>query len=208
MLHSQGYQLGARSFKLFTFSRIMGKMNFNSGKGFIFYPPVSLIIASPKVDILESLTQYLVKKKELFLGKNKIWTESIEVMVEKKFTQEVKITMLSPIVMYSTLYGHEGKRKTYYYNPWEKEFSEKLQDNLLKKYTLIDGPIFNHDLHFNIVPLNVNKNHEKILIYKQTVIHGWMGQYQLTGSPELIEVGYNAGLGCKNSNGFGCFEII
>jgi CRISPR-associated endoribonuclease Cas6 len=207
MLHSQGYQLGHRNFKLFTFSRLMGKMSFNPEKGFTFYPPVSLIISSPKVNILENLAQYLVRKKELFLGKNKVWAESIEVMVDKKLTPEVKIIMLSPIVMYSTLYRHDGKKKTYYYNPWEKEFSEKLRDNLFKKFTLISDINPSQDYHFHITPLLVNKSHEKIIFYKQTVIHGWMGQYQLSGSPELITVGYNAGLGCKNSSGFGCFEI-
>ena len=70
-----------------------------------------------RVNILENLAQYLVRKKELFLGKNKVWAESIEVMVDKKLTPEVKIIMLSPIVMYSTLYRHDGKKKTYYYNP-------------------------------------------------------------------------------------------
>ncbi|NLJ37173.1 MAG: CRISPR-associated endoribonuclease Cas6 [Candidatus Atribacteria bacterium] len=208
MLHNQGYQLGQRNFKLFTFSRLMGKMNFNPEKGFTFYPPVSLIIASPKVDILESLAHYLIKKKGSLLGKNTVWAESIEVMVDKKFTSEVKIIMLSPIVMYSTLYRPDGKKKTYYYNPWEKEFSEKLKDNLLKKLTLISSDTNpSQDYQFQITPLLVNKNHEKIIFYKQTVIHGWMGQYQVSGSPELIRVAYSAGLGCKNSAGFGCFEI-
>jgi len=207
MLHEEGYQFGSRKFKLFTFSRLMGKMLFDPQKGFTFFPPLSFIIASPKIDILESLAQYLVKKREFYLGENKIWTESIEVMMEKKPTEKVNVEMLSPIVAYSTLYTQDGRKKTYYYNPWEKDFAEIIRENLIKKYTLINGSLPN-SVEFHIVPLGVKKNHEKILIYKETVIHGWMGRYELAGNPGLIQTGYDAGLGSKNAQGFGCFEFI
>lgn len=207
MLHSEGYKLGSRTFKLFTFSRLLGKMNYNPQEGFTFYPPVSLLIASPKVDILESLSHFLVKRRELSLGNNKVWTESVEVMMEKKFTDRVQVEMLSPVVTYSTLYTQEGKKKTYYYNPQEKEFGEKIRDNLIKKYLLVNDSPLDDNLQFDIVPLRVNKNHEKIIVYKQTVIHGWMGQYEITGNPELIKVSYDAGLGSKNSSGFGMWEV-
>ncbi len=189
------------------FSRLLGKMNYNPQEGFTFYPPVSLLIASPKVDILESLSHFLVKRRELSLGNNKVWTESVEVMMEKKFTKRVQVEMLSPVVTYSTLYTQEGKKKTYYYNPQEKEFGEKIRDNLIKKYLLVNDSPLDDNLQFDIVPLRVNKNHEKIIVYKQTVIHGWMGQYEITGNPELIKVSYDAGLGSKNSSGFGMWEV-
>jgi len=182
-------------------------MSFDPQKGFTFFPPVSLIIASPKIDILESLAHFLVKKKELFMGGNQIWTESIEVMVGKKPTENINVEMLSPIVVYSTLFTRDGRKKTYYFNPWEKDFAEKIRENLIKKYTLING-LSPDNAEFYIVSLGVNKNDEKILIYKETVIHGWMGRYELIGNPELIQTGYDAGLGSKNSQGFGCFEII
>ena len=206
-LHDEGYKLGSRTFKLFTFSRLLGRMNYSPQEGFTFYPPVSLFIASPKVDILESLAHFLVKRKELILGKNKVWTEGIEVMMERKFTGKVQIEMLSPVVVYSTLYTPEGKKKTYFYNPQEKEFKEKIRDNLIKKYLLVNGSSSDDNFQFDILPLRVNKNDEKIIIYKQTVIHGWMGRYEITGSPELIEVSYSAGLGSKNSSGFGMWEV-
>ncbi|MBC7189418.1 hypothetical protein H5U35_04285, partial [Candidatus Aerophobetes bacterium] len=41
-----------------------------------------------------------------------------------------------------------------------------------------------------------------------TLIKGWMGTYRLEGNPELIKFSYDAGLGAKNSQGFGMYEVV
>ncbi|MDN5332516.1 MAG: CRISPR-associated endoribonuclease Cas6 [Tepidanaerobacteraceae bacterium] len=46
------------------------------------------------------------------------------------------------------------------------------------------------------------------VIYKDVIIKGWMGVYILKGDPVLLKIAYDAGLGSKNSQGFGCFEIL
>jgi len=43
--------------------------------------------------------------------------------------------------------------------------------------------------------------------YKGTVIKGWMGIYRLKGAVSLLKMALDAGLGAKNSQGFGCVEI-
>jgi len=48
----------------------------------------------------------------------------------------------------------------------------------------------------------------KVIRYKGTIIKGWMGKYRLTGKPELLTVALDAGLGAKNSQGFGCCEVV
>jgi len=35
-----------------------------------------------------------------------------------------------------------------------------------------------------------------------------MGIYELKGNPELIRIGYEAGIGSKNCQGFGMFEVM
>jgi len=39
-------------------------------------------------------------------------------------------------------------------------------------------------------------------------IKAWLGTYQIHGKPELISLAYDTGLGSKNSQGFGMFEIL
>jgi len=48
----------------------------------------------------------------------------------------------------------------------------------------------------------------KLVIYKGFIIKGWMGKFRLRGNPELIKFSYEAGLGAKNSQGFGMWEIL
>jgi hypothetical protein len=42
----------------------------------------------------------------------------------------------------------------------------------------------------------------------RNLIKAWEGVYELKGKPELLDVAYNTGLGAKNSQGLGCFEVV
>ena len=57
----------------------------------------------------------------------------------------------------------------------------------------------------------MNKKSGKIIKninFKGTNIIGFMAPFEVTGSPELIEVGYEAGFGEKGSMGFGMVKEI
>ncbi|MCD6221440.1 hypothetical protein J7K25_04725 [bacterium] len=71
-------------------------------------------------------------KKSIFsLGNNTIYVEAVEVQFYPDFTkQEYEIKMLSPVTDYSTLKSKNGKKKTYYYSPTEKEFNCFIKENL------------------------------------------------------------------------------
>lgn len=47
-----------------------------------------------------------------------------------------------------------------------------------------------------------------MILYKGTVIKAWEGTFRLLGPQELVELAYDTGLGAKNSQGFGCFELL
>lgn len=205
-LHNEGFRFEKRQFRLFTFSRLLGKVVFlKEEQKFLFHSPFKLIISSPKDEILQSLADHLIQLPEFLINNQKIFVESISVEHTPNLTNDVNIRMLSPMTIYSTLKTATGRSKTYYYHPSEKEFSELIRQNLIKKYkTIYQASI---DSEFKIIPDGVTKNNEKIITYKGTIIKGWMGRYRLCGQPELIRVGYDAGLGNKNSQGFGLFEV-
>jgi CRISPR-associated endoribonuclease Cas6 len=115
--------------------------------------------------------------------------------------------MLSPMTMYSTLSRPDGKSKTYYYSPFEREFSSLMESNARKKYELVSKKAPN-DLRLEVVPEKVNKGNEKIMKYKGTVIKAWTGIYHMRGSPELLRTAYECGLGAKNSQGFGMIGLL
>ena len=206
-LHKEGYPYEKRRFKLFTFSRLLGKVKMFK-EYFQFNPPLKLIISSPKDEILQSLAEGLLKSPEVILGKNTVYIDSINVAARSSFNHEVTIKMLSPVTIRSTLYGADGSKKSYYYSPFEKEFCRLIKENLRKKYKIVFNKNLGHDFEFSIKPQKVPPSCEKIIIYKGTVIKAWMGIYEIKGNPEVIALSYDTGLGAKNSQGFGCWEKL
>ena len=118
---------------------------------------------------------------------------------------EVRIKMLSPVVVYSTFESPDGKKKTYYYSPSEREFSLLISKNLRNKYKAFYGKDFDGEII--VSPEGVRAHHQQITLFKGTVIKGWMGKYLLKGKPELLRFAYDVGIGSKNSQGFGMWAV-
>ncbi|MGB9881798.1 MAG: CRISPR-associated endoribonuclease Cas6 [Methanomassiliicoccales archaeon] len=204
-LHDHGFLVGKRTFKLFTFSRLHGKFFLNEKNGtIVFVPPVYLTVSSPIDKFVSELANTLVHKDELFLGKNKLRVQSIRVHPEPKLSENIKIKMLSPVTVYSTLLTADGKKKTYYYSPYETEFADLIDKNLRKKYMALyrKKP---RARKLEIVPLE--RPHQKLLRYRGTVIKAWFGYFSLKGNLKILQLAYDTGVGSKNSQGFGMFEV-
>lgn len=98
----------------------------------------------------------------------------------------VIIKMLSPVTIYSTLLTLDGKKKTYYYNPKESEFSDLIAKNVYKKYIAF-YQIEPQDPNFKIAQQSESRLEEKKIKYKSFIIKGWMGKFKLTASKELLK---------------------
>ena len=207
-LHQEGFLYEKRSFKLFCFSNLMGRYRIHRGEKTIeFAPPFKLIVSSPIERFIQELAETLLKKPEIDLQGQQVLIESIEIYPTPDIDGELLVKMLSPMTMSSTLKTADNRTKRYYYAPFEKDFSPLIEANALKKYqafhkTPADG------LRLEVTPERVNKNCEKILNFKDTVIKAWTGVYRLQGSPELLHIAYACGLGGRNSQGFGMIGIL
>ena len=82
--------------------------------------------------------------------------------------------------------------------------------NLIKKYIAVyKKNMTDNSKNFTIKPLKVDLKRNFILTkFKNTIIKGWMGLYKISGNPELLKIAYDAGIGSKNSAGFGMWEVI
>ncbi len=205
-LHDLGFVYEKRRFKLFTFSRIQGRrLRRKSHNGIYFQSPITIIISSPVEWILHDFAEQMLRSAEIRLGRETLYMDSIEVFQPRQFDESVKIRLLSPMTIYSTLTKPDGKKLTHYYTPYDKEFSGLLSKNLQKKFALVHKRISSGMI--NITPLFTG-NRERIVKFKGTIIKAWDGQYLLEGDPELIQISYETGLGSKNSQGFGMWEEV
>ena len=217
-IHNEGFRFEKRTFKLFTFSRLMGKHRVrkahqNKNKAFssttiTYDSPLSFYLSSPYEDILQEFANRTVAGTSIRMGRHDIFIASVRVLFPPAVNESaLKIKMLSPMAVRSTLYDKTGARKTYYYSPLEKEFPELISRNILKKYYSFNG-CYPEDREFVIRPFLFaeNKNLRK-MNYKGFVIKAYDGIYELSGSKELIGFAYDCGLGERNSQGCGMFEV-
>lgn len=205
-LHDTGYEYNSRVFKLFSFSNIMSKplRVDRQNKFFTFPKEILLYVSSVDNDFFRYIFSGIVREEGLMLGRNLIRVPEMS-LIEQKVKDKIQVEALSPVTAYNTLLDAEGRKKTYYLHPREKDFSEYIRGNLLKKYLSYYGEE-PKDQKFEIRPVGYMR--EKAVTYKKFIIKGSMGNFELEGSRELLEMALCAGIGGKNSMGFGLIKMI
>ncbi len=211
-LHDHGFLHNNRKFKLFTFSSILEKGKYDKKNRMFRYPPqISFLISSPVDWILQQLAENMIQSEHLMLGRNRLTVTSINIM--KTFSVQespVKVRAITPVEVHSTFTLENGKKRTHYYTPFDKDFSELVNENLKKKWKAFTKDECRYAMA--ISPLFSGNKNEKIIYFgageKRTLIKGWKGYFRLEGDPEFIEFGLKAGFGSRNSQGFGLVEVV
>jgi CRISPR-associated endoribonuclease Cas6 len=213
-LHDEGWGYGKRRFKMFTFSQLYSSRieRFQSAtlssqkKQFLrLDSPIWFYLSSPEHQILQELAQNLFTQKETRLGNNTMFIKFVTLLATSDFqsNQENSITVntISPTTVYKTDEMHH----TIYFSPHDAAFAVYIRENARRKYTAFFG--HEPDLTgFSIVPLD-ERDHPVTIDFKGTVIRGYTGKFRLTGHAKLLQFLYDAGIGSKNSEGFGMIEL-
>lgn len=213
-LHDEGFRYEKRQFKLFTFAwlRGRGKKRF-SGNQVCFASPLTFEIASPLDGLLGSMAAGIMERGSLRLGNNhlectELRTRSYEAPQGEKASLDIRA--LSPITCYSTLLRQDGRKFTHFHSPRDGDFQKLLGDNLRKKYALL----FPHEEvppgEVSLEPLgnSFRETAAKFCAEDALPIRGWWGNFRLCAPGELIQVALDAGLGSKNSGGWGCIRPL
>lgn len=208
-IHEEGFNRGKRQYRLFTFSRVGAETIKPNSEGFFFLPPITLHISSVLPQVIQALSESIQAAQHLSLGPNlRLQLKELKIETKRDFKDQQLIRMLSPMTVYSTLYSPEGQQKRYYYNPLEKEFSFKIEENAIRKYeSYLQRDYAGPGIRIRPHRVTPKMNHH-VIRYKGGVINAWDGLYHLQGDPALISFLYHAGLGSKNAQGFGCFEVV
>lgn len=201
-LHNEGYG-EIKKYKLFTFSKLYSPKRTIKDHKIIFEDILILNLSSidPKFDsyLLNTLNKYHIFK----LQNQNIVLKKYQ-MLPYNNKEQIKIKLLSPIVVRKT-YLEEDKKKTYYFNPLDKDFFERINNLFKQKYYSYYKNIPD-DIEIKL--FKVTPKDKYVTKYKGTYITAWHGIYILQGKKEYLEFLYYVGLGEKTSQGFGMFEII
>ncbi len=205
-LHDVGYQREQRTFKLYSFSNLLGKHSVDKkAKRIRFDDTVTVYISSYMEEMGQYVRESLDEGRPLRLGNVMLPLEEAYVVEDE--VEDCYVQAFSPITIHSTIQLPTGTKKTYYYEPREKDFSVMLRDNLIRKYETV----FHcepEDKTFSLQPLEDGSVKKEVVIYRKTVIIGWTGRFYISGSKELIKMALLAGVGARNSMGFGCLLQI
>ena len=138
----------------------------------------------------------------------------IETLQKPFFSETMRFRTTTPLCLSR---NEEGKVHAQYLSPELPEYGELLVQNLVRKYQAAitkvaadtDIPNFENLAYLNTSFRLLNQPKSKLLAIKGVKMRGWLFDFELTASRELLEVGYFGGFGQGSSGiGMGMVKII
>ena len=209
-LHEEGYRAAEKRFKLFTFSQLMADRRRITGDKIRFRSTLTWYVSSPVERFLSHFADTLLTEGQLSLGQWQLPISDVTIPRIPRFQSKMQFRCLSPMTM-STTREHNNKRAMHYCLPDDPALSGLIRQNLIRKHEAIHGRAPQDDtLSFAFDKTYIDRRQGRVTRltdYKGIKIRGIMCPFRVTGSPALIQVGYECGFGDKNSAGFGMAEI-
>jgi len=200
-VHDKGYGYNERQFRVFTFSLLKGRYRIENGN-IIFREKVAFEVRSPEVLFIKLLAESIARNGVRYLNQHfdnvNIWIG--DDAIEK---DNVRIKLISPVVVYET---DTGSGKTHYLTPDDDEFAVRINRNFMRKYFAYTGVPAESEIVLK--PLKVTDRDKYVTKYKGIYIGGYFGEYELSGARKYLDFLYQTGIGSKNSQGFGMFDVI
>ena len=197
-LHDEGYSDGLHRFRMFTFSPLQGRYRVQ-GKEIFFEGTIRLEVRSPISELIDALCDGLQERGAMLLGCNELPVVSLESADRFLFFRHASIQTLSPVTVHET----EPNGKTIYYSPADEMFLPLLVGNLASKLRATGIPAAPV---LSCVP-NARTLRKRVTTFKGTYVTAYDGRFKLETEPEAMALLYYAGLGSRNSQGFGMFTI-
>lgn len=161
-------------------------------------------VSSPIPAVVEALALGLLLEPEVRLGPHPVMVERIEVEPVPALGEAVTFTTLSPITISTGERRADGKLMKRYLSPEEPAFARALTENLRRKATAFYGREMEGEIEIHPHP----PYRSKLVRVHNTDIRGWLLSFTVSGDPELIRLGYEAGFGEHTASGFGMVEVM
>jgi len=197
-LHSEGFVVGSRRYKLITFSWLFPQSAVQRDNGLLMSPPIKWWLSSPLPSVMEAFIFGLLAWSEIRLGNQVLTVEKIYLEPPFNPGERVVLETLSPIVA-STGLVEGGKMRKVFLSPESEEFSRVITENLQYKALALWGK----EIPGGKVEFKPIKLRPKLVPVHRINVRCYEGIFEVKGHPELILLGYEAGFGERNFQGFG-----
>jgi CRISPR-associated endoribonuclease Cas6 len=224
-LHEVGYgsEHSYKRFRLFVFSRCylpdtQIRQRASVRDGHLFFPsgPVEWQVGSPIPDFIQALIAGLAIKQTIEIGDRrsalKMDVAKMEIIEPPRFQESMFFHTLSPITVSISEQAPDGRLRKHYVRAGDERFGPLVRSNLIEKYRALTG--FDPEdarLKFEFDQNYIRKRGgveriSKLVQFKETKIKAYQAPFRVSGSSELIELGWECGFGNANSQGFGMVE--
>lgn len=210
-LHDKGFIADGKQFRLFTFSPLKGKILDRNSFGFLLQPPIILLCSSPVPEFVRAVAEGALKVSSLRVGEIELPVSQVQTLPDPEFSSQMQFSPLSPITVSTGRIDADGKMRATYFSPDDPGFFEHLSNNLARKYEALNKkPPENPDVKFKLASDTTPENRRlsKLIDIKGIKVRGWLVPVEAEGTPELLRLAYETGLGEKNSVGFGMVEVL
>jgi CRISPR-associated endoribonuclease Cas6 len=229
-LHDVGHVTGVRTFKHFTFSKLLlpNRPQIDSGR-LLIKDRISWKISFCLPSSLEPFVVGLFSEQKFWLEnpQNELRVETVESLPLPDFKSPMRMTCLSPILVKKP-YKRPGEDtlRAEHLGPDHPECSEYLRRNLLEKSKSLNHPHVpllakegeRGRLDFRFLPdreylkKRQGRVTKLITLYEgrpeETKNRAFECPFALEGPPELLRIAYESGLGNDNAMGFGMIEQV
>lgn len=203
-LHEQGFAKDRHRYKFFVFSKLFPARARGTPEGLVAHPPILWWVSSPLSPFVEALALALLKSGRIPLGTRLLSVEDVTVEEPPVFTGRVLCETLSPLVASTGVKKGEKLHKVFL-SPEDPRFFEVITKNLLRKAEALGIHGFSeHCVAFE----SASPWRSKLIMVQGTNVRGYEGRFFAEGDATLLALAYEAGLGERNSQGFGMFKLV
>lgn len=200
-LHETGYQAADRPFRHFVFGRLRGRYE-REAEGLRFPDGFALEVRSTQGRFIQCLLGCMTPDSRHRLGSCVLTVAEARLEDRHVMENEIEIRMDSPVTVHRT----EADGSTFFPDPFDPEFGRLLSGNAARKWISLYHSDPPGGLGF--APLAVTERDKVVTRFKGFYLTGWRGRYLLQGEPAVLDLLYQTGLGSRNAQGFGLFDLV
>ncbi|MBT9252208.1 MAG: CRISPR-associated endoribonuclease Cas6 [Brockia lithotrophica] len=202
-LHERGFAVEGHRYKMFTFSLLFPQRALRREEGLEMVPPIRWWVSSPLIGLLEGVALTLLMEGAAILDKTRLVVEKVVVEKTPELSGRRTFKTMSPIVV-STGIRRGEKLVHRFLSPDDPDFWRILEANLRRKAQALGREIPPDPLTFK--PMGEWRS--RLYEVQGTKVRGFEGKFWAEGNKELLCIGYEAGFGERNAQGFGMVRVL